>query len=300
MHAMEVVDGTRVNLTSEHELASLTCKQLRRLCRDRALKMKGLKCDLVGRLARHEKRLERAERKAAQEEEEEKAAELTSSDRFAAALNDDDADDTALEDIFNIEMPQPGEVVTGVVISLVDWGAFVELDETGWSGLLHVSEIADEFIDNIEDYLHPGQRVECLVIRNQNDRLDRLSLSIRRLKGREQETQGGTVIGQQEASKALTPKGRKIDSIEDSMSRLEVRLSAIEAVLSQLGHGQALRSAQEEAYDGSIMPSVPPMDMLLSGIPDPGKERRRSRSDSEKDQIDAILEDLRAETAGKK
>merc|ERR1712129_333461 len=187
----------------------------------------------------------------------------------------------------------------GIVVSLVDWGAFVELDESGWTGLLHVSEIAEEFIDNIEDYLHPGQRVECLVIRNQNDRLDRLALSMRRLTDKVPQRGGVTSLVAEAAaspvSSPVTLKGRKIEALEDVMERLEVRMSAIEAVLSQLGHGQALRSAQEEAHDGTRPPSVPPMDVLLSGIPNPGEQRKRGRSEHERDQIDEILMDLKPE-----
>jgi len=283
-----------VDLTSELDLGELTCSQLRRLCRDRALKVKGLKNDLVGRIARHEKRLQRAERKAAEEE----AGELTDSDKFVASLSNDSFDESSLEEIFNIEMPQPGEIVSGIVVSLVDWGAFVELDESGWTGLLHVSEIAEEFIDNIEDYLHPGQRLECIVIRNQNDRLDRLSLSMRRLADKVPKRGGVAGLVAEPASpvsSAVTVKGKKIEAMEDAVERLEIRMSAIEAVLSQLGHGQALRSAQEEAHDGTRLPSVPPMDVLLSGIPNPGEQRKMSRNEFERDQIDDILRDLKPE-----
>lgn len=53
---------------------------------------------------------------------------------------------------------QVGEIVTGIVTGLQPYGAFVTLDD-GTVGLIHISEISDRFVRNVEDYLRLGDRV---------------------------------------------------------------------------------------------------------------------------------------------
>jgi len=42
----------------------------------------------------------------------------------------------------------PGDIVDGRVVKLLKYGAIVELEE-GESGLVHISEIADEYVRNV-------------------------------------------------------------------------------------------------------------------------------------------------------
>jgi len=56
-----------------------------------------------------------------------------------------------------------GEVYTGKVVRIVPFGAFVEL-LPGRDGLLHISQIARERIDKVEDVLKLGDEVEVRVI----------------------------------------------------------------------------------------------------------------------------------------
>lgn len=72
---------------------------------------------------------------------------------------------------------QVGDVVTGKVVKLQDFGAFVEIDaET--TGLVHISEVHREFVDNIHAYLTEGQEVEVKVVGIKDD--GRIDLSIKR------------------------------------------------------------------------------------------------------------------------
>ncbi|MEJ2182261.1 MAG: 30S ribosomal protein S1 [Nitrospirota bacterium] len=75
----------------------------------------------------------------------------------------------------------PGSRVSGTVVSITDYGAFVEVEEA-LEGLVHASEI--EWAarpKHPSKYLNVGDRVECLVLRaDKNDR--RLSLSLKQLK----------------------------------------------------------------------------------------------------------------------
>ena len=56
-----------------------------------------------------------------------------------------------------------GNVVTGKVARMTDFGAFVEL-ETGVDALLHVSQIAKEHIEKPADVLKVGQAIEAKVV----------------------------------------------------------------------------------------------------------------------------------------
>ncbi len=67
-----------------------------------------------------------------------------------------------------------GEVRTGHVISLTDFGAFVDLG--GADGLLHTTEISWKHISHPKDELHVGQEIEVKVISIDPDR-KRIGLS---------------------------------------------------------------------------------------------------------------------------
>lgn len=72
---------------------------------------------------------------------------------------------------------QPGDVVTGKVVRLHDFGAFVEVDETT-TGLVHISEVHRDFVENIHAYLTEGQEVVVRVMALKDD--GRIDLSIKR------------------------------------------------------------------------------------------------------------------------
>ena len=70
-----------------------------------------------------------------------------------------------------------GNVVTGTVARMTDFGAFVEL-EPGIDALLHVSQIAKEHIDKPSDVLKVGQEVTAKIVDfNEDDK--KISLSIK-------------------------------------------------------------------------------------------------------------------------
>jgi small subunit ribosomal protein S1 len=75
-----------------------------------------------------------------------------------------------------------GEVVSGKVTNVTDFGAFVELEE-GIEGLVHVSEISREKVEKPSDALKVGDTVSAMVLHiDPHDR--RIGLSIKGLKER--------------------------------------------------------------------------------------------------------------------
>jgi polyribonucleotide nucleotidyltransferase len=71
-----------------------------------------------------------------------------------------------------------GQVYDGTVLKLLDFGAIVNI-LPGKDGLLHISEIANERIKDINDYLKDGQQVKVKVI--QTDEKGRVRLSAKAL-----------------------------------------------------------------------------------------------------------------------
>ncbi len=56
-----------------------------------------------------------------------------------------------------------GRVYTGKVAKIVDFGAFISI-LPGKDGLVHISQIANERVEKVEDYLKEGQEVRVLVL----------------------------------------------------------------------------------------------------------------------------------------
>ena len=72
-----------------------------------------------------------------------------------------------------------GNIVTGKVARMTDFGAFVEL-EPGIDALLHVSQIAKEHIDKPSDVLKNGEEVTAKIV-DFNEAENNISLSIKAL-----------------------------------------------------------------------------------------------------------------------
>lgn len=77
-----------------------------------------------------------------------------------------------------------GNVVTGRVARMADFGAFVELDK-GIDALLHVSQISKEHIDKPSDVLKIGDEVTAKIV-DFNPENHKISLSIKALKNDEE------------------------------------------------------------------------------------------------------------------
>lgn len=70
-----------------------------------------------------------------------------------------------------------GSVVEGKVVSVMPFGAFVEL-EGGVNGLIHISEISTEYVQAVADHLKVGDVVKAKVVKV--DENGKISLSIKK------------------------------------------------------------------------------------------------------------------------
>jgi len=71
-----------------------------------------------------------------------------------------------------------GDIINGLVKALKPYGAFVEVG--GMSGLLHISQISYDRIEDLEKVLQPGMQVKCMII--DHDKVNgRIALSTKTL-----------------------------------------------------------------------------------------------------------------------
>lgn len=123
-----------------------------------------------------------------------------------------------------------GHIVEGKVTGITNFGAFVELGD-GQTGLVHISEVADAYVEDIRDFLKEQDIVKVKVI---NIRDGKIGLSIRQVnsnggegRGRSQPRGGG--------------RGRAPKSFEDKLMRF---LKESEA------HQQSLRKSLDGKRGG--------------------------------------------------
>lgn len=72
-----------------------------------------------------------------------------------------------------------GKVVEGTVTGITNFGAFVQLAK-GKTGLVHISEISDDYVEKVSDYLKKNEKVKVKVLSVNKD--GKISLSIRQAK----------------------------------------------------------------------------------------------------------------------
>jgi polyribonucleotide nucleotidyltransferase len=85
-----------------------------------------------------------------------------------AATNQKDAE-AAIERVKQIvAVPEEGEDYVGTVKGIRDFGAFVEIMPER-TGLLHVSEIDHDYVENVEDYLQVGDKVKVHLLEVKDD-----------------------------------------------------------------------------------------------------------------------------------
>ena len=70
----------------------------------------------------------------------------------------------------------------------MDFGAFVTI-LPGKDGLLHISQIAEERVENVSDYINEGQEVEVVVL--DVDQRGRIKLSIKELENYRDQNEAG-------------------------------------------------------------------------------------------------------------
>ena len=67
--------------------------------------------------------------------------------------------------------PEVGSILEGKVTTITKFGAFIALPG-GKSGLVHISEIANQFVNDVHDFLHEGDEVKVKVLSTDNGKIN--------------------------------------------------------------------------------------------------------------------------------
>ena len=120
---------------------------------------------------------------------------------------------------------EEGAIVSGKVTGVTDFGAFVEI-EGGKTGMIHISEVASNYIKDIKEYISVGQEVKTKVISVSPD--GKISLSIRKLNEQPKEQRPQKPRGERRPApkvwngqKASAPPAGEKQSFEDMMVRFK-------------------------------------------------------------------------------
>ena len=111
---------------------------------------------------------------------------------------------------------QPGQVVNGTVTKITNFGVFVGL-ENGLEGLLHISELADHKVENPEEVVKVGDKIEVKILRVDTDER-KIGLSRKRVEWAEeaeqQEEEAGAAKQEQELKGGVGKAGPLISTGE--------------------------------------------------------------------------------------
>ncbi|KAB7704299.1 RNA-binding protein S1 [Bacillus aerolatus] len=125
-----------------------------------------------------------------------------------------------------------GSKLQGKVTGITKFGAFVELPG-GSTGLVHISEVADNYVKDINDHLKVGDEVEVKVINVESD--GKIGLSIRKAKDQPQQQQSYRSRPKNNDYRSKGPRGGSYappkENFEQKMARFlkdsEDRLSTL-------------------------------------------------------------------------
>jgi len=127
-----------------------------------------------------------------------------------------------------------GTVVEGKVTGITKFGAFVALPE-GKSGLVHISEIAYSYVNEVSDHLHEGQDVKVKIVGI--DESNRINLSIKKAMDpppRPAGTRPGRPGGAPRTGSSFAPRPVVTKEPADFEDRLKQFMQSSDSKLSEL------------------------------------------------------------------
>ncbi len=115
---------------------------------------------------------------------------------------------------------EPGTIIEGKVTGITQFGAFVSFDG-GKTGLVHISEIAPEYVKNIRDHVNENDTVKAKVLTI--DANGKISLSIKQaiLEERAKAKKTVRTSSPKRPDDVEWPKREKPASFEDMMAKFK-------------------------------------------------------------------------------
>jgi translation initiation factor 2 subunit 1 len=106
--------------------------------------------------------------------------------------------------------PEEDELVLCTVTNTFHHGVFVNVEEYGKSGMIHISEVSPGRIRNIRDFVKEGKKIVCKVLRI-NQEKGHIDLSLRRVNERQKKEKINEIKQEQKAEKIIEFAAKKLD-----------------------------------------------------------------------------------------
>ncbi|MEM4524291.1 MAG: translation initiation factor IF-2 subunit alpha, partial [Archaeoglobaceae archaeon] len=120
--------------------------------------------------------------------------------------------------------PSVGEIVIGTVTRILDFGAFVSLDEyENKEGMVHISEVASGWIKDIREHVKKGQKVVCKVL-NVNPKRGHIDLSIKDVNERQRREKIQEWKNEMSAFKWLEIVGNELNISREELVKIGKKL----------------------------------------------------------------------------
>ncbi len=140
---------------------------------------------------------------------------------------------------------EAGAIVDGKVTGITKFGVFVDIGD-GKTGMVHISEVAPTFVENISDHLTMGQEVKVKVINIGED--GKISLSIKRAQERERRNSPRKPAPVPDRPTGGEWKAKSSDSMsfEDMMSRFKQTSDDKMSDLKRKNYGDVKRTKRPQ------------------------------------------------------
>ncbi len=170
---------------------------------------------------------------------------------------------------------EPGQLVTGTVTKITNFGVFVGLQD-GLEGLLHISELADHKVENPEEIVKVGEQIEVKILRVDPDER-KIGLSRKRVEWAEEaEAESGAETAKPAAS---APKVELRGGVGDSSGPLIQPIQPVEKEAPPAHESADADSTGSRRLNSPIQaPKTPPHQGVRQQSCDPVGLIRRGRS----------------------
>ena len=115
-----------------------------------------------------------------------------------------------------------GQVLEGTVDSLMDYGAFIDLDN-GLSGLLHVSQISYKRVEKPSDVLKKGEKVQVKIIAVKDGKLSLSMKALQEAPARERKDRAPRESREEKEMFNYKETGKASTSLKDLLAGLDIK-----------------------------------------------------------------------------
>ena len=170
--------------------------------------------------------------------------------------------------------PEEGDLVLCTVTNVQFHSVFVDMDEYGKGGMIHISEVSPGRIRNIRDFVKEGKKIVCKVLRI-NQEKGYIDLSLRRVNESEKRRKIDAVKREQNAEKivelAAVKIGIKTEELYNKISVKSANYASLHEFFEEASKDESLLDSLDldkqhiKIIEETIKQRIKPTDVEISG-----------------------------------